>query len=253
MRKAERAGWLVRVFLVALLVSTSCKPVKEDRSSCPCTLSVVLEGLPEYPAWVYVNGEWSGTARADTTLSVWVERGPEARVAVFTGAPPGDDGLIRVPYGSPCPPLYAFIGQADCSGESGSITVQVHRQFSTLHLELEGPGSWGKPYWAEVRGCAAGLDPWRGAPLPGDFHCRLAGDYTDRLPRQRPGDPLWLDIAMADGVIRSFPLGEYLLDAGYDWEAPDLKDIHLSVNLSISEIRLAWDLWSTTVLLSKMI
>ena len=58
---------------------------------------------------------------------------------------------------------------------------------------------------------------------------------------------------MADGVIRSFPLGEYLREAGYDWEAPDLKDIHLSVNLSISEIRLAWDLWSTTVLLPKTI
>ncbi len=179
MRKAERAGWLVRVFLLALLVSTSCKPVKEDRSSCPCTLSVVLEGLPEYPAWVYVNGEWSGTARADTTLSVWVERGPEARVAVFTGAPPGDDGLIRVPYGSPCPPLYAFIGQADCSGESGT------RQLGEALLG-RGKGMRGRPGPLEGRaasrrfplppggglyGPIAPAAPWR-PPVAGYCHGR---------------------------------------------------------------------------------
>lgn len=241
------------VILVSILFLMSCNAVKEDRRSCPCTLSVVLEGLPAYPVWVYVNGAPAGEAAGDTTLVVWVERGPEADVAVFAGAPPGEDGTVRVSYGSPCPALYTFIGRADCSGETGSLTVKMHRQFSVLHLELEGPGSWGSPYWAEVRGCSAGLDSADGSPLPGDFHCRLGPDYACRLPRQRPRDPLWLDIAMADGVIRSFPLGEYLTASAYDWEAPDLEDIRLSVNLSISEISLETDLWSTVIPLEIVI
>lgn len=77
------------VILVSILFLMSCNAVKEDRRYCPCTLSVVLEGLPEYPAWVYVNGTLAGEAAADTTLAVWVDRGPEADVAVFAGAPPG--------------------------------------------------------------------------------------------------------------------------------------------------------------------
>ena len=103
------------VILVSILFLMSCNAVKEDRRSCPCTLSVVLEGLPAYPVWVYVNGAPTGEAAGDTTLVVWVERGPEADVAVFAGAPPGEDGTVRVSYGSPCPALYTFIGRADCS------------------------------------------------------------------------------------------------------------------------------------------
>ena len=247
MMKAECAGKSLVSILVSLFSLTSCMAVKENRRDCPCTLSVVMRSLPEYPAWLYVNGVSVGEATCDTTLTVWVERGSEARVEVFTGLGPGEDGMVRVPYGFPCPPLYTFGGMADCSGESGTLTVQLTRQFAVLQLEVMGPGKWGTPYWAEVRGSSAGLDPWRGAPLPGDFHCRLDGNYCCRLLRQRPEDPLWLDIAMADGVIRSFPLGEYLVASAYDWEAPNLKDIHLEVNLSISEIRLETDLWSNVI------
>ena len=235
------------VILVSILFLMSCNAVKEDRRYCPCTLSVVLEDLPAYPVWVYVNGAPAGEATGDTTLVVWVERGPEAYVQAFSGACPAEDGLVHIPYGSPSPPLCIFSGRADCRGESGSLRVHMQRQYCMLQLEVDGPGAWGDPYWAEIRGFAAGLDPRDGMPVPGDFHCRLDRDYRCRLPRQRPQDPLWLDIAMADGVIRSFPLGTYLASSAYDWEAADLKDIHLSVNLSISEICMSTDLWRTVI------
>lgn len=247
MMKTECAGRWLPFFLCAFLFFASCGAVKEDRRNCPCTLSVVMQDLPEYPAWLYVNGTPAGTAQTDTTLAVWVDKGSEALVQAFSGAAPGEDGLIRIPYGSTSPPLYTFYGWADCSGETGSLEVCMRRQFCVLHLEVDGPGDWGDPYWVEVRGCSAGLDPADGTPLSGDFHCRLDREYRCRLPRQRSDDPLWLDIAMADGVIRSFPLGEYLQASAYDWEAPDLQDIHLLVNLSISEISFTWDLWTTVI------
>lgn len=251
--KAESVGRLFVVILVAFVILTSCGVVKEDRQDCPYTLSVRMHGLPEYPAWLYVNGVFIGSAQYDTTLAVWVDKGPDAQVQVFSGARPGEDGRVHVPYGSPCPPLYTFSGMARCEGEGGFLSVQMSRQFCTLSLEVEGPGQWGRSFSAEVRGCVAGLDPWTGTPIPGDFHCRLDGDFRCNLPRQLPKDPLWLDVTLADGVIRSFPLGEHLFQSSYDWGAPNLKDIHLVVNLSISEIRLVTDLWSTSVPLEKMI
>lgn len=252
--KTESAGkLLLPIMMSLLLLMTSCDTVREDRQDCPCTLSVRLHGLPEYPAWLYVNGYPAGSAQSDTTLTVWVDKGPDVEVEVFSGAQPGEDGMVRVPYGSSSYSLYTFSGLVHCEGESGTVAVQMSRQFCTLSLELEGPGSWAHPFEAWIRGCVDGLDPWTGMPLPGDFHCRLDGDYRCRLPRQSPRDPLWLDITMADGVIRSFPLGEYLFQSSYDWGAPNLKDIQLQVNLTVSEIRLRMGLWERTVELEKAI
>ena len=65
-----------------------------------------------------------------------------------------------------------------------------------------------------------------------------------RLPRQRPGDPLWLDIVLRDSVLRSFPLGTYLEEAGYDWTAPDLPDRDLEIDISVTSIRFQSGTWS---------
>ena len=74
----------------------------------------------------------------------------------------------------------------------------------------------------------------------------FSGSGVCRLPRQRAGDPLWLDIVLEDRVVRSFPLGTYLEAAGYDWHASDLEDRALEVDVSVTHIRFSSALWSTT-------
>ena len=52
---------------------------------------------------------------------------------------------------------------------------------------------------------------------------------------------------MPDRVVRRFNLGALLLDAGYDWLAPDLEDLELSLELSVTAITFRSGLWSTTI------
>jgi len=241
--KRERKGLVFGAFFVIACIVASCRVVKEDRTLCPCTLSLVMESLPEYPAWVYVNGEPAGEAYADTTLKVLVERGPEADILVLSGAPLPPDGMARIPYGAESPAFCSFSTRADCRGETGVVHVKMQRHFSALSLSFESAEGRDLPFWAEVRGCVGGLSLPDGAPLPGEFRCRMDEDFRCRLPRQHESDQLWLDIVMADGVLRSFPLDVSLRASDYDWEAPSLKEISLHVSLSVTEIHFTGGEW----------
>ena len=67
------------------------------------------------------------------------------------------------------------------------------------------------------------------------------------LPRQLPESELWLDLTTPEGTVRSFALGNYMLDAGYDWTAPDLADLPLQLNLSLTAITLRMGMWETVI------
>ena len=81
------------------------------------------------------------------------------------------------------------------------------------------------------------------ATAAGDFSCNvISGDC--RLPRQAPADRLLLDIVMEDRVVRTFALGTYIREAGYDWADIDLEDITLHISLSVTHIRFRIGGWS---------
>ena len=63
------------------------------------------------------------------------------------------------------------------------------------------------------------------------------------LPRQRDAS-LKLDIFGDDGLLKSFSLGNYLLESGYDWTAKDLRDATVLVDFAGTQIRIevgGWD------------
>ena len=241
----------------------SCNVVMEDRRECPCNLSVQMKGLPASPAVLYVNGSVAGKAYGDTTLTVWVEGGGTASVTVVAGAVPSSDWVVRIPYGEASAPLYVFGAEVDCTGESAFVQARLQKQFCTLNLYFKGLTEGANPQGASAiffatEGCAPSVRPVsvairgsvngyslvEGKPLPGAFRCGVEGTSA-RLPRQNPGDPLWLDLVMQDSVLRSFPLGTYLEEAGYDWTAPDLPDRDLEIDISVSSIRFQTGTWST--------
>lgn len=213
----------------------------EDRRECPCNLSVELKGLPAYPAALLVNGSAAGEALGDTTLTVWVQTGGTATVTAVSGAVPSLDGAVRIPYGEASAPLYVFRADVDCTGESAFVRVRMQKQFCTLNLYFkgltEGCAPSVRPVSVTLRGSVNGFSLVEGEPLPGAFRCQVQG-ASARVPRQRPGDPLWLDIVLKDSVLRSFPLGTYLEEAGYDWTAPDLPDRDLEIDISVTSIRI---------------
>ena len=259
-----------------ILFGVSCNVVMENRRECPCTLSVRLEGLPAYPVTLLVNDSVVGKAHADTTFHVWVETGGTATVTAVSGADPLPDLQVRIPYGEASPPLYVFRGTADCTGESAFVQVHMQKHFCTLSLRFaglpegavpeganpqgasaiklatEGCAPSDSPVVVAIRGSVNGYSLVEGEPLQGAFRCRVQATSA-RIPRHRPGDPLWLDITLQDSVLRSFPLGTYLEKAGYDWTAPDLPDRDVEMDISVTSIRFRSDTWSTVCELDLVI
>lgn len=243
----------VRILLVCL-TWVSCSVVKEDRTHCPCALRVDLYQLPASPVSLSLTAEGFReelTVRGDTTLLVQVPRGGVQLLAVAgAGLPQGD--AFRIPSGYDSPPLYLHTEWLETRADSARVQVQLHKHFCTLSLGFDGPEGWGEPYWAEVRGRVNGLG-LDGMPREGDFSCRLDRGGSVRLPRQEADEELWLDIAMPDRVVRSFALGNYMQEAGYDWSAPDLEDLSLQVLLSVTTLHIRSRHWSTLIPLDKEI
>ena len=221
----------------------SCS-VKEDRSACPCLLAVNLSG----PGPIEYRIEDSigdvlheGTVPRDTVVYHDVPR-DRVRIIAVSGAAL-EDG-VRIPYGEQSPPLYMYHGIISASGEALKVNATLHKQFCGLTLVLDGPPGDGKPIGVTVRGSVEGIG-LDGRPFDGEFCCPVTG-MSCLLPRQSPSDLLLLDIVMQDKVVRTFSLGTYIREAGYDWTDTDLKDITICLSLSVTQITLKLGDWSHT-------
>lgn len=240
---------LLRLLLPAFLVA-SCS-VKEDRSACPCALFLDLSGLPVSPVVLDVTGEGyahTEVVHADTVLSLSVPKGDLA-VSAVGGALADGDGCVRIPSGEEAPPLYLFYADIPALAEQITVPVELRKQFCTLSLVFSGPPGYGPPFEVEVEGS---VDGWLrdGSPSPGAFTRRLLpgddGKAVLRLPRQGD-DSLLMHIVFSDRIVRTFALGSYIAVSGYDWTAPDLADLTLHVDISLTSVTLSTDLWSRTV------
>lgn len=260
---------LLRLLLPVLLLLLPRCSVKENRSACPCTLTIELAGLPVRPVVLDVVGEgYSHTevVHADTVLvlsvpkgeltvsavgGVFAEEGVEGGSTAFLRG----DGNVRIPPGEEAPPLYLFHAEVSTfASEQVVLPVVLHKQFCALELLFTGPPGYGPPFEVLVEGPVSGwlasgeplsLSYELGAIAP--FSRRLLpgsdGRATLRLPRQRD-DSLLMHIVFSDRIVRTFALGSYIAAAGYDWTAPDLEDLTLRVDIALTSVTFSTDLWS---------
>ena len=246
----------VPVFLLFIIIVSfpSCLLVKENRDNCPCRLEIQLTGTLGAPSRVLVNaGEesWDFTASRDTVLSVYVPKG-RVSVTAWNGAEEPSDGVFMGTAGTGFPPLYLCHCTLEARGEEIIAHARLRKQFCTLSIGVDGPSGWGRPFGTSIRGNACGMDMF-GLPLEGPFNCILGeskDNWSLRIPRQDPDSPLLLDIVMADSVVRTFSLGSYLRDAGFDWSAPDLGDLDLRLNLSVTSLTVRTPSWEPESFLS---
>ena len=236
------------ILLPALLLS-SCS-VKEDRTKCPCALTLELAGLPVRPVVLGVAGEGyalTEVVHADTVLVLPVPKG-ELTVSAVGGALAEGDGSVRISEGEEAPPLYLFHASVSTDAEQLVLPITLHKQYCTLELFFKGPPGYGPPFEVAVEGVYGG---WRsdGSPAPGPFSRRILpgsdGRAVLRLPRQGD-DSLLMHIVFSDNIVRTFALGSYIAESGFDWSAPDLGDLTLNVDISLTAVTLSTDLWTTT-------
>ena len=238
----------VLLCILSLVSHPGCT-VLEDRDLCPALL--VLDFPPlEAPA-VLVLGTKAGF-RTDllsaglTEYRTSVERGTVSalvRSPADLPFPAGEE--LRIPEGAECPALLLYARTYEIRGEMFRDSVRMHKNYCTLDLQVRSVDG-NLPYSFTVIGNWCGFDP-AGRVLPGPFRCRLLPDGTGcgtlRIPRQGD-DSLVLDLVGEDGILRSFALGEYLRESGYDWRAEQLADAQILIDYARTYVSFVIGNWS---------
>lgn len=238
--------FFVSATFIALAVSCS---VKEDRTPCPCWVEVHFEERGEVFAPVNLLGFSDGytfndTFRAELYPDCYVrevEKGMYHFVSM-EGAGRNQklhDRYMLIEYGEQADSVYWHHAQVDATGEEAKVVVDFAKQFATVFLDIrKEPGDMNS-YAFSADGNVCGFDIITGEPVSGAFSCQpspLPGSAitTFRVPRQKD-DSMQLRITYDDGEghasSSSYPLGEYIGRLGYDWTTPDLRDIHITVDV----------------------
>ena len=251
MRRISSFG--LSVFIL-LAVMTGCT-VKEERGACPCRLFLDLMHVDiaaMSPLSIFVASEerieheaFLNAADIPDVYEAFVPR-TELKVMGWSGGDgyASDKGL-NIPLGYDCPPVYIHSSMLHAEGESVRDTVVLRKNHCVMRIRFIDPEGFSA---MTVRGAVSGFD-MHGNPKPGDFryYCQVEDGAPAStqvcLPRQT-GDPLYLDVADMAGKVKTFPLREYIAAAGYDWSEPDLKDLSLTLNYTLTTVSLivsGWD------------
>lgn len=251
--------------LAALLVLPVSCSIKEDRTGCPCLLTVDLSRTLDAgitpPSWwdkgLYISlfKDHHSFASSQFKLSdvkpeqdYRVEKG-DVGVAGILGLDAGvlSGSEIRYREGCQSDRLYVSSRVVPCYGETARTTLEMYKQFS--NIEIEGLDSF--DYRMEVTAGCDGLDVLSRQALPGPFRfilrCDPDGICRFRMPRQE-GDDLRILLWGADGHLDNFiPLGAYMTDIGYDWHAPSLSDVSIRVDFVTASISITVGDWTQAI------
>lgn len=209
------------LFALALLTALSCS-IKEDRTGCPCSLTVVLveAGGPDGDDLVLgISGlpdERIPGTRIPESLERCVEKGVH-RVTAFSG------GELSIPYGDACGPLMARSESIECLLDKALYTLRLQKQYIVLTFRTDHTCGG-----IVVRSRWAGLSVEDLSPAEGRFRAEAArtspGEFKVLLPRQ--GDASMVaDILGGDGaVLQTIKAGAFLEAAGFDFSAANLDD-----------------------------
>lgn len=251
--------------LSAWAVLPSCSTILEDRSDCPCILTVNTARIPQ------ATGILSPVEEGDLRISLITEEGSpiisdkavrrmdrrseneystrvRKSMAVLSSTIGGkhyrtssDKRSMVLEEGYEADSVYVHLNSVDCLGETAYDTLKVHKEWCTVNIFLKG-NDHGKRYSFTMEG------QWNGfslgtalSPLKGKFNCetrKLSSDnFQARIPRQGD-DSLILRMYEddANGIhyreISSFPLGYLIMKAGFDWFRRDLHDIDITIDQS---------------------
>lgn len=233
-------------FSTLALFLASC--IKEDRSSCPCVLTISTEK----------------TADSSTVFSVYLSRGEEIfadsldagkvyekavpRGLLYVTVSSGDDGTfepgkgIVIPFGSNCPPVFLWSRPVKAEGETVSRSAVLLKSHCRVRMRLVPAGG---AVSFVIHGGIAGFD-LDGNPLEGPFECvphRTDDGFLEFiLPRQKDNS-LLMDVSSGGVLLRTFALGEILARAGYSWKDKDLKDISMEVSCSANVLISDFSIW----------
>ena len=278
------------MWMAGMLLLSSCS-VKEDRSGCPCWMTVEMPDMVGHDGGQVDNDDCvvlrlRGNSDEDevdysyqVTESVRVDAEvleyevPRGSVGVSVIEMPdrvgydrivGYDGdEIRIPVGEQMDSLYGYFRMFYTRCESVLCDVELHKEFCTVSFTL-GDEGYVSPYDLEVWGNVAGVSAWDLMPLEGDFRFAPSpedGVYRVRVPRQLDASLELVMLEMPDqaghdgerAVVDRLPLGEYIARSGYDWAAEDLADVHIALDMEKQQVMITVSDWDGVVVMDIVI
>jgi hypothetical protein len=257
----------VSLILVVLALTCSCS-VKEDRRWCPCHLlldfscqhDTLPRKLPDKNLFAMHIAQKYGTYSFSDMMNLnysCTPSGYELSVprnyyyvnAVISNYPGFvlDKGYL-IKEGQECPEAYMGIALVNANCDFSRTRVILHKNFCRISVLLSPMPkrlSLGMSLTGNV--CGYSMD---GSLVEGAFDYRLDidnfGNGNACIPRQKDNS-LLLNILSGNKILRSFALGEFIAETGYDWSAEDLKDIAVRVDYSDTSLNFRIDKWSRTV------
>jgi len=176
---------------------------------------------------------------------------PRTSILLNLYSPPGcllEGGGMSIPFGEQCPEVWMDSAEIEADGESVYYKMELHKNYCLITVRLfSSDGSLAYPYKFEISGGICGYLP-EGDPESGGFRSLMeavdgaASEYSCRVPRQ-VDNSLMLSILSGDKILRSFALGEYLSEAGYDWDGDDLEDTYIEIDFARTRITVTIGGW----------
>ena len=278
------------MWMAGMLLLSSCS-VKEDRSGCPCWMTVEMPDMVGHDGGQVDNDDCvvlrlRGNSDEDevdysyqVTESVRVDAEvleyevPRGSVGVSVIEMPdrvGYDGIVghdgdevRIPVGEQMDSLYGYFRMFYTRCESVLCDVELHKELCTVSFTL-GDDGYVSTYDLEVWGNVAGVSAWDLMPLEGDFRFAPSpedGVYRVRVPRQLDASLELVMLEMPDqaghdgerAVVDRLPLGEYIARSGYDWAAEDLADVHIALDMEKQQVMITVSDWDGVVVMDIVI
>ena len=216
-----RRGLILGILGLVALVSCS---VKEDRSDCPCWLTVDADKA------VSVNG-WFGTRSLFDVKGGFIDKMvPRGIVNVVASY-----GNFSVPEGQQMDSLFARRIPVDTDCESAFASVTLCKNFATIELDFKDEDDGRTTYDLLATGTVAGVNARTLEPEDGPFSCIpepiLDGrGYAFRVPRQKD-ESLNVTLSYNGKAVETIDLGYLIAKTGFDWKAENLGDIAILCDL----------------------
>lgn len=238
------------------IIVTSCS-VKEDRTPCPCWLGIDISPSMEHSRDLTVSA-WDQDRIFVQTVSVadypdeYEHTVPKGHVTVsaYCGRKTGFEqgGRIIIPEGSDSDPIMAHLRLVDCTGEFAKDTVQMFKQWATVHLKIENTSEDRYPYSLAVVSDVCGIDLRDLSPVSGPFRYGLELDSDEncsfRLPRQRDDSRAVITVSSDGERLDDLPLYQWIEATGYSWHDRNLKDIYIGVDYVRAEVTIVIQGWA---------
>ena len=254
------------IMLAAMAVLCACT-VKENRVFCPAWCVVYSDGhvadgcVGELTCNVateadrnFVFGRREYTSfehKGDLVLEV--PRNERVFLDLFCGVDKMAlvGSVLAIPRGCSCDNIYSGHGSVYISGEAGEAGLPLNKDYAQISLQVRGDIHEEYPFVFRVLGNVDGYELPGGQPHKGEFDCmpeREEGDiFRVKVPRQTD-DSLMLELLHKnDGsLVTRLELGKMVKEMGFDWSAPDLRDIGIGVEVAEAAFTVEIEAWDVT-------